>query len=95
MLILLLACIGRKYNFCKRPFEILITLLWSFVFSKKEALGKKCKTIEKLFVVWFHFPKKIKSNRGKLDFKISTGVDGSCTLKVHKKVCDCGAYPLI
>ena len=41
LLILLLTCIGRKYNFCKRPFEILITPLFWVVFLKKEGLRKK------------------------------------------------------
>ena len=41
ILILLMTCIGRKYNFGKRPFEILITPLFWIVIPKKGGSGKK------------------------------------------------------
>ena len=59
--------------FANGHLKILITPLFSIVFSKKEGLGKKSKTIGKLWVFWFHFVIKNKINGGKLDFKNHRG----------------------
>ena len=60
-------------SFANGQLKMLITPLFAIVFLKKEGLGKKSKTIGKLWVFWFHFVIKNKINGGKLDFKNHRG----------------------
>ena len=75
----------KSTKLCKRPFEILITLLFSVALSKKRVARKNRNTIKKLLVLWSNFMTKIKNNRRKLDFKSNTSSGGSYTLKVPEK----------